>query len=98
MMNWKKHIRQIKIILAALLTAAFIVGCQESSDKTDYVARVNDSYLSGSDLLEILDSANVDDNFKSEVVRNWIIKEILYQEAVKKGIPDEKDFKSVIEK
>jgi len=98
MMNWKKHIRLINIILTALLTAAFIAGCQESSDKTDYVARVNDSYLSGSDLLEILDSANVDDNFKSEVIRNWIIKEILYQEAVKRGIPDEKDFKSVIEK
>lgn len=98
MMNWEKHLKRIKIILTALSLAAFIAGCQESSDNTEYIARVNGSYLSGSDLLEILDSANVDENFKSEVVRNWIIKEVLYQEAVKEGILDEKDFKNIIEK
>jgi hypothetical protein len=97
-MNWKKHLRTIKIILTALLIAVLFAGCQESSDKTDYVARVNNSYLSGSDLLEILDSANVNDNYKAEVIRNWILKEILYQEAVNEGIIDEKDFKSILEK
>ena len=98
MMNWKKHLSRINIVLTTLLTAALIVGCQESSDKTDYVARVNDSYLSGSDLLEILDSANVDNNFKAEVIRNWILKELLYQEAISEGILNERDFKSIIEK
>lgn len=98
MTNWKKHLSRILIVLTSLLAAAFFAGCQESADQTDYVARVNDSYLSGNDLLEILDSANVDDNFKAEVIRNWIIKEVLYQEAVKEGILDEKDFKSIIEK
>ena len=98
MMNWKKHLKRINIVLTALLTAVLIAGCQESSDKTDYVARVNDSYLSGSDLLGILDSANVDDNFKAEVIRNWILKELLYQEAISEGILDERDFKSILEK
>ncbi len=98
MMNWKKHLKRINIVLITLLTALLIAGCQESSDKTDYVARVNDSYLSGSDLLGILDSANVDDNFKAEVIRNWILKELLYQEAISEGILDEKDFKSILEK
>ncbi len=98
MMNWKKHLKRINIVLTALLTATLIAGCQESSDKTDYVARVNDSYLSGNDLLEILDSANVDDNFKAEVIRNWILKELLYQEAISKGILDKRDFKSILEK
>jgi len=98
MMNWKKHLSRILIVLTSLLAAVLIAGCQESSDKTDYVARVNDSYLSGNDLLEILDSANVDDNFKTEVIRNWILKELLYQEAISKGILDDGDFKSIIEK
>lgn len=97
-MNWKKHLKRINIVLIALLTATLIAGCQESSDKTDYVARVNDSYLSGSDLLEILDSANVDDNFKAEVIRNWILKELLYQEAISEGILNKRDFKSILEK
>lgn len=97
-MNWKKHLKRINIVLITLLTAFLIAGCQESSDKTDYVARVNDSYLSGSDLLGILDSANVGDNFKAEVIRNWILKELLYQEAISEGILDEKDFKSILEK
>ena len=98
MMNWKKHLSRILIVLTSLFAAVLIAGCQESSDKTDYVARVNDSYLSGNDLLEILDSANVDDNFKTEVIRNWILKELLYQEAISKGILDDGDFKSIIEK
>jgi len=98
MMNWKKHLKIINIVLATLLTVVLIAGCQESSDKTDYVARVNDSYLSGGDLLEILDSANVDDNFKAEVIRNWILKELLYQEAVSEGILHEKNYKSILEK
>ncbi|MEE9448789.1 MAG: peptidylprolyl isomerase [Ignavibacteriaceae bacterium] len=97
-MNWKKHLSRIKIVLTTLLTAALIAGCQESSDKTDYVARVNDSYLSGNDLLEILDSANVDDNFKAEVIRNWILKELLYQEAISEGILNKRDFKNILEK
>ncbi len=98
MMNWKKHLSKILIVLTTLFSAALYAGCQESADKIDYVARVNDSYLSGSDLLEILDSANVDDNFKAEVIRNWILKELLYQEAISEGILDERDFKSIIEK
>jgi len=98
MMNWKKHLKIINIVLATLLTVVLIAGCQESSDKTDYVARVNDSYLSGGDLLEILDSANVDDDFKAEVIRNWILKELLYQEAVSEGILHEKNYKSILEK
>ena len=98
MMNWKKHLKRINKVLTTLLTAVLIAGCQESSDKTDYVARVNDSYLSGSDLLGILDSSNVDDNFKAEVIRNWILKELLYQEAISEGILNEKDFKRILEK
>ena len=69
MMNWKEHLKIIKILLATLLTVAFFAGCQESTENKDYVARVNDSYLSGSDLLEILDSANVDDDFKKKYVK-----------------------------
>jgi hypothetical protein len=98
MMNWKKHLKRINKVLTTLLTVVLIAGCQESSDKTDYVARVNDSYLSGSDLLGILDSSNVDDNFKAEVIRNWILKELLYQEAISEGILNEKDFKRILEK
>jgi hypothetical protein len=97
-MNWKKHLKRINKVLTTLLTVVLIAGCQESSDKTDYVARVNDSYLSGSDLLGILDSSNVDDNFKAEVIRNWILKELLYQEAISEGILNEKDFKRILEK
>jgi hypothetical protein len=97
-MNWKKHLKRINKVLTTLLTVVLIAGCQESSDKTDYVARVNDSYLSGSDLLGILDSSNVDDNFKAEVIRNWILKELLYQEAISEGILNEQDFKRILEK
>lgn len=98
MMSLKKHLKKInKNVITSVLIAVIITGCQESEVKTDYVARVNDSYLSGSDLMEIVDSANVDDSIKEEVIRNWVSKELLYQEAINEGIVDKEEFKRIIQ-
>lgn len=99
MISWKRHLKEInKIILPIFFVVIIIAGCQEKTKEIDYVARVNDSYLSGSDFLEISGSPNVNDSSKAEVIRNWITKELLYQQAIKEGIVDDEEFKIIIEK
>ncbi len=99
MISWKRHLKEInKIILPIFFVVIVIAGCQEKTKEIDYVARVNDSYLSGSDFLEISGSPNINDSSKAEVIRNWITKELLYQEAIKEGIVDDEEFKIIIKK
>jgi len=79
-----------------LFTAVFIAGCGKEPDKKDYVARVNDSFLTKNDLDEMSDTSFRNNFYKSELIRNWIDKELLYQEAVNEGIIDEEEFKRII--
>lgn len=80
------------------LAAIFLFGCGEEHKKTDYVARVNDSYLSKEKLLSMIDTNSSNNFYRDEVIRKWINREVLYQEAVKEGILDKEDYKSLITK
>ncbi len=73
-----------------------ITGCGKEHDKKDYVARVNDSFLTKNDLDEMSDTSSKNNLYKSELIRNWIDEELLYQQAVNEGITDEKEFKEII--
>jgi hypothetical protein len=77
-------------------TAAFITGCGKEPDKKDYVARVNDSFLTENDLEEISDTSFGNNFYRSEIIRNWIDEELLYQQAVNEGIIDEEEFNKII--
>ncbi|MCH8034153.1 MAG: hypothetical protein IH950_10430 [Bacteroidetes bacterium] len=98
MMNYIKHLNQIKIISLLFFTVIFLLGCGEEHKKTDYVARVNDSYLSKEKLLSMIDTNSSSNFYRNEVIRKWINREVLYQEAVKEGILDKEDYKSLITK
>ncbi len=97
MINLKKHlkIQQSKIFLLILFTAAFLTGCGKESNKKEYLARVNDSYLTRDDLNAIIDSGSGKNFYKSEIVRDWINKELLYQEAKSSGILDDNSFQKL---
>lgn len=45
--------------------------------------------------MDILDSSG-GKQYKSEVIRNWVNKEVMYQEAEKEGITGDSDFKKII--
>ena len=98
MMNYAKHLNQIKIISLMFFAVIFLFGCGEEHKKTDYVARVNDSYLSKEKLLSMIDTNSSSNFYRNEVIRKWINREVLYQEAVKEGILDKEDYKSLITK
>ena len=88
-----KHLNPISIIL---FTAFIFGGCSKESHKKNFVARVNDSYLTKEDLSRIIDADSVNNFYRNEVIRNWINKELLYQTALKKGILKEDEFNRLI--
>lgn len=76
--------------LAGLLFILFIFsGCSRDKKETEYVARVNDSYLTEKELTAVSEGSGGQKFFKEEFIRNWINRELLYQQAVKEGLLNE---------
>jgi PPIC-type PPIASE domain len=76
-----------------LFISIILAGCSKEPEKKEYVARVNDKYLTQEELNNMLQSANNKNFYKDEIIRNWINNELLYQKAIKEGITDESLYK-----
>lgn len=85
---------RISFALAFLLVIIFL-GCSEQPEKKNYLARVNDSYLYEEDLNN-LDSLLKNSFSRNELIKRWVDKELLYQQAEKVGITDEEEFSRII--
>ena len=96
MISSKKHLSRLNKISLVLIAAAFLTSCGKEQPKTEYVARVNDAYLTKKDLASLIDTTMVNTLHKSEVIRNWINREILFQKAKKEGILQQDDYKGLI--
>jgi len=87
-----------KQIIEGIIFPLFLFySCAESEKPEKYVARVNDSYLTERKLSELIDSQYDSENSRNSIIRNWVRQEILYQQAVKQGITERKDFKETVE-
>jgi PPIC-type PPIASE domain len=97
--NSIKHFGKINNLLPVFLIAViFISGCSKKPERKDYVARVNNSYLTQKELNAMIDtSGHKSDFYKSEIIRNWIDQELLYQQAVDEGIINSEDYKRIID-
>ncbi len=96
MINSKRHLSRLNKISLVLIVAAILTGCGKEQPKTEYVARVNDAYLTKKELASLIDTTMVNTLHKSEVIRNWINREILFQKAKKEGIVKQDDYKRLI--
>ncbi len=95
-MNSIRCLSQIRITLIILIASFFFAGCAKQSGQKEFVARVNDSYLTKEDLARIIDTNSVSNFYRNEVIRNWINRELLYQQAVKQGISKEEKYKQLV--
>ncbi len=88
---------QIKI--SVFLTLIFFVatGCSKNEKSDKFVAKVNDAVLTEEQINRALSEKRNSGKNRSEFIQNWIEKEILYQEALKNGILDGNEFKTIIE-
>lgn len=98
MTSWSMLLNKQKIIKEILFPLFLLFACNESQKPENYIARVNDSYLTEEKLAEFIDAKILDGNNRTSAIRNWIKQEILFQEAEKQGILKDKNFKSIIEK
>ena len=81
-----------------LLTAVTFSDCGKEEPKKDFIARVDNTYLTKKELSADLDTSHLQDSHKNEYIRNWIETELLFKEAVKEDIPDEDIYKWTLEK
>jgi len=70
-----------------------LAGCTKEPEKKEYVARVNDKFLTQEELNNMLQTADNKNFYKDEIIRNWINNELLYQKAIKEGITDDSLYK-----
>jgi hypothetical protein len=103
----KKHLNPENNRLLIFFTAVLLSGCGKEPPDTDYVAKVNDSYLMEKDVPPIIDTSyEITESpdgmkeinfYREEIIRNWIDKELLYQQAVKEKITSRDDFRNITE-
>ena len=89
---------RIKLIEGIFFPLFFLLACKEPQKPESYIARVNDSYLTEEKLSDLIDTRVVNGNNRTSAIKNWIRQEILFQEAKKQGILDDKNYKRTIEK
>lgn len=85
---------------AAFLPALLLVlagGCDGSGDRSAYVARVGNAVLTETDLAVSRDSLGEVAARSREYVNSWIVTEMLYQEAERRGLTDSDGFQKQLE-
>jgi len=81
-----------------ILAVVILSSCSKENPEQDYLAKVDDSYLTDSELAKDLDTSNLQQSRKAEYVRNWVETEVLYKEALDKDLSDEDDYLRITQK
>ena len=93
------HLRKnSSLLLAAVLLLIGAGGCGGPGKKGGYVARVNNAVLTQEDLVVTRDSLGAPTALSKEYVNEWIVTELLFQEAERRGVPDGAEFQADLEK
>lgn len=98
MMNCEKHLNKTLINILILLGILAFESCSNERKKDDFVARVNESYLTREVFASLADTAKLNSLQKEQLIKNWIYQEVLFQSAVKEGITKRDDYLSIIKK
>jgi PPIC-type PPIASE domain len=97
MINLKMLLSRSRIIEGIIFPLFILSACSEPEKPDSYIARVNDSYLTEAEFTEMTDSQFVSEKSRAAVIRNWVRQEILFQEAVKNGLTETKEFMRTVE-
>ena len=98
MMNCEKHLNKTLTKIFFLAGVLAIAACSKEQKKDDFIARVNESYLTREEFASLADTSKLNSAQKELLVKKWIYQEVLFQEAVKEGISKEEDYLNIIKK
>ena len=98
MMNCEAHLNKTLTKILFLFGVLVFAACSDEQKKDDFVARVNDSYLTREDFASLADTANLNSAQKEQLIKNWIYQEVLFQTADKEGITSREDYLKIVNK
>ena len=75
-------------ILVAILVLAACAGCRREEEHKPTIARVGEAVLMPGDLVAVRDSLWHSPGALREYVTSWVSSELLYQEAVRRGLAE----------
>jgi hypothetical protein len=84
-------------ILAALLAIVLCAGCGRKEPQEPAVARVGLAVLTSADLAAMKDSLWHSPRAVREYVNSWVASELLYQEAIRRGLAESDDLQRRLE-
>ncbi len=87
----KKKVRNFSIY--ALL---FFTFCAKEKKTDDFIARVNDSYLTREEIASLVDTSQTDISEINFLIKEWIKNELLFQKAIDEGITDKKIYDDIL--
>ncbi len=98
MMNCEKHLTKKLIKFFFLAGVIIITACSKEQKKVDFIARVNDIYLTGEEFASLADTSGLNSAQKDQLIKKWIYQEVLFHEAAKGGITKDKEYLNIIKK
>ena len=98
MMNCEAHLNKTLTKIIFLFGVLVFAACSKEQKKDDFVARVNESYLTREDFASLADTANLNSALKEQLIKNWIYQEVLFQAADKEGITTREDYLNIVNK
>ena len=87
------------VVLAAFAVLLLVSACGSEEDPKRYVARVGDRYLLQEDVerqLATLPSTPDSAVARQQIIEQWVTNELLYQEAHRKGLQNDKDVRHLL--
>jgi hypothetical protein len=74
-----------------------LAACGREGGREEYVARVNGAILTEADIARQRDSLGETVAASKEYVNDWVVSELLYQEAERRGLTSEDSFRQQLE-
>ncbi len=92
----RKLLRLKNSNLLFFFSVLIFTNCSKEQKKEDFIARVNDSYLTREEFASLVDTTNLSPIDRKQVINNWIFNELLYQKAKDEDIIDLEEFKNIM--
>jgi len=96
MMNLKKLSKNS--LLVPFLISLIFLSCSQEEKNEKNIAKVNDAVLTEDILNSMMNDSKNKAKLKDEIINQWIEDEVLFQEAEKEGITNEKEFQKILER
>jgi len=97
MMNFQKLLKLRAEKLLVLTLVILFTNCSREEKQKNYLAKVNDSYLTREELASLADTSDLDASAKNTLIKDWIYNEVLYQKAIEEGITETQTFDKVLQ-